>query len=157
MKFTFVRKILTFLDQHQRYQSILLIFSMFLASLAELFGLGMVLLIINSFLGINNNIELGFLGTFLNDYFGSQNSYNDLYSILFLFFLVFTLKYFLLVFVAWTESDFVAEFREKISYKLYNNFLNRELSYLLKKNSAEYLRKFTEEINNCVHFYHCII
>ena len=93
MKFTFVRKILTFLDQHQRYQSILLIFSMLLASLAELFGLGMVLLIINSFLGINNNIELGFLGTFLNDYFGSQNSYNDLYSILFLLFLVFTLKY----------------------------------------------------------------
>ena len=115
MKFTFVRKILTFLDQHQRYQSILLIFSMLLASLAELFGLGMVLLIINSFLGINNNIELGFLGTFLNDYFGSQNSYNDLYSILFLFFLVFTLKYFLLVFVAWTESDFVAKFREKIN------------------------------------------
>jgi len=136
MKFTFVRKILTFLDQHQRYQSILLIFSMLLASLAELFGLGMVLLIINSFLGINNNIELGFLGTFLNDYFGSQNSYNDLYSILFLFFLVFTLKYFLLVFVSWTESDFVAKFREKISYKLYNNFLNRELSNILKKNSS---------------------
>ena len=157
MKFTFVRKILTFLDQHQRYQSILLIFSMLLASLAELFGLGMVLLIINSFLGINNNIELGFLGTFLNDYFGSQNSYNDLYSILFLFFLVFTLKYFLLVFVAWTESDFVAKFREKISYKLYNNFLNRESSNLLKKNSAEYLRNFTEEISNCVLFYHCII
>ena len=132
MKFTFVREILTFLDQHQRYQLILLIFSMLLASLAELFGLGMVLLIINSFLGINNNIELGFLGTFLNDYFGSQNSYNDLYSILFLFFLVFTLKYFLLVFVAWTESDFVAKFREKISYKLYNNFLNRELSNFLK-------------------------
>ena len=157
MKFTFVRKILTFLDQHQRYQSILLIFSMLLASLAELFGLGMVLLIINSFLGINNNIELGFLGTFLNDYFGSQNSYNDLYSILFLFFLVFTLKFFLFVFVAWTESDFVAEFREKISYKLYNNFLNRELSNLLKKNSAEYLRNFTEEISNCVLFYHSII
>ena len=130
---------------------------MLLASLAELFGLGMVLLIINSFLGINNNIELGFLGTFLNDYFGSQNSYNDLYSILFLFFLVFTLKYFLLVFVAWTESDFVAKFREKISYKLYNNFLNRELSNLLKKNSAQYLANFTEEIGNCVLFYHCII
>ena len=44
------------------------------------------------------------------------------------------------------ESDFLAKFREKISNKLYNNFLKRDVGNLLKKNSAEYIRNFTEEI-----------
>ena len=125
--------------------------------LAELFGLGMIILVVNLFLEINNNIQLVFVGTFLNDYFADKDTSSGFYSILFLFFVAFTIKYFILLFVSWTESDFVAKFSEKISYKLYDNFLNRDSSNLLRKNSAEYLRNFTEEISNSVLFYHSII
>tara|TARA_B100000787_G_scaffold164403_1_gene147050 strand:- start:629 stop:2080 length:1452 start_codon:yes stop_codon:yes gene_type:complete len=44
------------------------------------------------------------------------------------------------------EADFLTKFREKMSNKLYHNFLNRDAASLLKKNSAEYIRNFTEEI-----------
>ena len=157
MSLNFIKKILSFLDKQQKFQSAILIFSMFVASLAELFGLGMIILIVNFFLGINNNIQLGFVGTFLNDYFADKDTSSGLYSILFLFFVAFTIKFFILLFVSWTESDFVAKFREKISYRLYDNFLNRDSSNLLRKNSAEYLRNFTEEMNSSVLFYHSII
>ena len=50
------------------------------------------------------------------------------------------------MFVSWIQSDFLSRFREKISNKLYHNFLNRHVKNLLKKNSAEYIRNFTEEI-----------
>ena len=40
----------------------------------------------------------------------------------------------------------MARFRENVSNKLFYNFLNRDVVNLLKKNSAEYIRNFTEEI-----------
>ena len=50
------------------------------------------------------------------------------------------------------ESDFLASFREKISNRLYFNFLNRDVRVLLRKNSAEYIRNFTEEIPQSIVF-----
>ena len=40
---------------------------------------------------------------------------------------------------------------------MFKNFLNRDTSNLLKKNSAEYLRNFTDEINQSVTFYYSMI
>ncbi len=48
-------------------------------------------------------------------------------------------------------------FRERISFRMFKNFLNRDTSNLLKKNSAEYLRNFTDEINQSVTFYYSMI
>ena len=60
----------------------------------------------------------------MNDYFVGKDTSSGLYSILFLFFVAFTIKFFILLFVSWTEADFIAKFTEKISYRLYDNFLN---------------------------------
>jgi ABC-type multidrug transport system fused ATPase/permease subunit len=62
-----------------------------------------------------------------------------------------------LILVVLLESSFIAKFRERISFKMFKNFLNRDSSALLKKNSAEYLRNFTEEINQNVLFYHSLV
>ena len=49
-----MRKILDLLDTRLKYQSIFLMFLMTIASLLELLGLGLVIVIINSFLGLDD-------------------------------------------------------------------------------------------------------
>ena len=137
-----MNKILNLFDYHQKLKFIILIFFMIIASFLELIGLGMVLLILNSFLGLaNTSFEI------INDYikilFKTEVNFE---LILFCVFIIFTIKLLILVFVSWMETGFMARFRENVSNKLFYNFLNRDVVNLLKKNSAEYIRNFTEEI-----------
>ena len=115
---------------------------MFVASLLELLGLGFVIIILNSFLGLENSF-LEIINTYTRYFFKTNLNFEQ---IIFFIFILFTIKLIILIFVAWLQSDFLAKFREKISNKLYHNFLNRNVKNLLKKNSAEYIRNFTEEI-----------
>ena len=129
-------------DYSQKLKFIILIFFMIIASFLELMGLGMVILILNSFLGLTSNY-LEILNDYLKIFFKIDGNFE---IILFFVFVIFTIKFLILVFVSWMEADFLTKFREKISNKLYYNFLNRDAASLLKKNSAEYIRNFTEEI-----------
>ncbi len=137
-----MNKILNLFDYNQKLKFLILIFFMIIASFLELIGLGMVLLILNSFLGLaNSSFEI------INDYikllFKTEVNFE---LILFCVFIIFTIKLLILVFVSWMETGFMARFRESVSNKLFYNFLNRDVVNLLKKNSAEYIRNFTEEI-----------
>ncbi len=137
-----MNKILNLFDYNQKLKFLILIFFMIIASFLELIGLGMVLLILNSFLGLaNTSFEI------INDYikllFKTEVNFE---LILFCVFIIFTIKLLILVFVSWMETGFMARFRENVSNKLFYNFLNRDVVNLLKKNSAEYIRNFTEEI-----------
>jgi ATP-binding cassette subfamily B protein len=115
---------------------------MFIASFLELAGLGFVILILNSFLGLDNSF-LEVIDSYTNYFFETNFQFEQ---IIFFTFILFTFKLLILIFVSWIQSDFLAQFREQISNKLYHNFLNRDVRNLLKKNSAEYIRNFTEEI-----------
>lgn len=137
-----MNKIIKLFDHSFKLKFLLLIFFMFVASLLELLGLGFVIIILNSFLGLENSF-LEVINTYTR-YFFKTNLNSE--QIIFFIFVLFTIKLIILIFVAWLQSDFLAKFREKISNKLYHNFLNRNVKNLLKKNSAEYIRNFTEEI-----------
>ena len=135
-------KFINLFDPGQKLKFIILIFFMIIASFLELLGLGMVILILNSFLGLAN----GYF-KILNDYINYFFKLDANFQIILLFiFTLFTIKFLILVIVSWLESDFLSKFREKISNKFYNNFLNRDVVNLLSKNSAEYIRNFTDEI-----------
>ena len=138
-----MNRITNLFDYSQKLQFIILIFFMIIASFLELIGLGMVILILNSFLGLTNSY-FEILNDYLKFFFKTDLNFE---IILFFIFLIFTIKFLILVFVSWMETDFLTKFREKMSNKLYHNFLNRDATSLLKKNSAEYIRNFTEEIN----------
>ena len=150
MKSLKINRILSFLDKDQKRSGIFLILLMFIASIAELFGLGMVILMINSFLDLKNSLDFP-----LANYI--ESNINSINSLLILFLIIFTFKFLIMILVAFSESNFMATFRERISYKMFKNFLNRDATNLLKKNSAEYLRNFTEEINQSNTFYYSLI
>ena len=105
-----MQKALSLLNKNQISKGYQLIFLMFVASIIEIFGLGMVLLIINSLLNINSD---NIFQNYLINYFevDSKGSY---FKIIFIFLTVsFTLKFFILVFTSWKESLFLADIRKK--------------------------------------------
>ncbi len=143
-----MNRIINLFDHNLKLKFLFLIFFMLIASFLELLGLSFVILILNSFLGL----DPGFLEV-INNYTKSFFQINlEFKQFILIVITLFTLKLLVLVFVAWLESDFLAEFREKISNNLYYNFLNRDVKNLLSKNSAEYIRNFTEEILTSIAF-----
>jgi ATP-binding cassette, subfamily B, bacterial PglK len=143
-----MNKIINLFDYNLKLKFLLLIFFMIIASFLELMGLGLVILILNSFLGLNSSF-LEIINNYTKHFLESEINFEQ---IIYLVFILFTSKLFILIFVAWIESDFIASFREKISNKLFKNFLNRDVKKLLSKNSAEYIRNFTEEIPQSIVF-----
>ncbi len=138
-----MNKIFNLFDYELKIKIFYLIFFMVLASFLELMGLGLVILILNSFLGLDDNFT-----RIINDYTQHYFKINlDSEQIISFIFILFTFKLLVLILVSWKETSFYAKFRENISNKLYHNFLNRNVKNLLRKNSAEYIRNFTEEIN----------
>ena len=143
-----MNKIFNLFDYNLKLKFLFLILFMLIASFLELLGLGFVILILNSFLGLDSGF-LEFINNYTKSFFQISLEFSQFILIVII---LFTLKLLVLVFVAWLESDFLAHFREKISNNLYYNFLNRDVKNLLRKNSAEYIRNFTEEILASVRF-----
>ena len=143
-----MNKIINLLGYELKLKFLVLIFFMVIASFLELLGLGFVILILNSFLGLDNSF-IDNLNNYTNNFFHVEI---DFQKIILIIISLFTFKFLILTYVAWIQSDFLARFREKISNKLYHNFLNRDVKNLLSKNSAEYIRNFTEEILSSIQF-----
>ena len=143
-----MKKLINLFDGNQKFQFLILVIFMIIASFLELLGLGIVLVILNMFLGLNDNY-LKIFNDFSSYFFNIEMNFE---FILIFILVVFSIKLLLLVYSSWIEANFLAVFREKISNKLYHNFLNRDILKILKKNSAEYLRNFTEEITLSVTF-----
>ena len=146
-----MRRLLNLFDKKLKYQAMSLLVLMVIASFLELIGIGLVILVLNSFLGITET-HTTFINTFLN-FFSIQENSQNINNILIFITIIFTIKLLILIFVSYKENSFYAIFREKISNKMYNNFLRRDVISLFKKNSASYLRNFTEELNFCILFF----
>ena len=97
--------IFVFLNKEQKINTILLIFLMLIASLIELFSLGTIIVIINTFLEIGKsaNLQGGFFENFLKDFSKSFS----LESIIFLLLLAFFTKFFLAL---CHESSFIRNY-----------------------------------------------
>jgi ABC-type multidrug transport system fused ATPase/permease subunit len=117
---------------------------MFIASLLELASLGLIIPIAGLFLetpGISNNIVIEKFSNFLSVPYGNLILY------LLLFFLIFYIvKIFYLVFVSWYEQKFLASFAEKLSSKIFFNYISQNFSFFVTRNSSEFLRNLTTEI-----------
>ena len=146
-----IKKIISLLSSTQKKSAILLVFMMFISSLLEVIGLGLIIVIMDFLLGSvdsNNFFIIKIIGNYLPD------NANSILIILSIFFVVFFFKIVLLIYLSWFESNFVAKFKERLSNTLFDNFLKRQAYQILKKNSSEYLRNFTTEIDLIGVFYY---
>lgn len=151
-----INNIFFLLDQKQKNKSFSLILLMIISSIAELLGLGLLIIILNFFLNINSELQ----SNFILSYFGDLNflkNYLEISHIVVFLLIIFTLKILIMIYVSWSEVNFITEFKEILSNKLFNNFLNRDSFQVLKNNSSEYLRNFTYEIDLTTLFINSII
>ena len=127
---------------------------MLIASLIELFSLGSIIVILNTFLemGKSANLQGGFLENLLKDF--SKSFFLE--SIIVILLLAFTIRFLVLIFASWMQSKFIADLRETLTLNLYKNFLRDPIN-IFKKNSSEYIRNFNDEVTNVVIFYRSII
>jgi len=137
-------KLFYFFDYDQKRNGLILVALMFVASLLELVSLGLILPIAGLFLetpNIQNNIFIK------NFSYLFDIPHGNLILYLLLFFLIFyIIKILFLVFVNWSEQKFLTSFAEKTSSKFFLNYISQSFSFFAKRNSAEFLRNLTTEI-----------
>lgn len=146
------RKVLLLLSPLQKVKASVLAFLMFFSSIMEVFNLGLLIVIMNFFLESEDKNENSLIYGFLNNFVKDKE--NPLLLILLVFFTIFFLKIILLIYLSWLEAGFIARFKERLSNILFKNFLSRNVYKILKKNSSEYLRNFTTEIDLTTIFYY---
>jgi ATP-binding cassette subfamily C protein len=151
-----INNIFFLLDQKQKNKSFSLVLLMIVSSIAELLGLGLLIVILNFFLNINSELQSNFILSHFSDLDFLKN-YLGISSIVIFLLIIFTLKILIMIYVSWSEVNFITEFKEILSNKLFNNFLNRDSFQVLKNNSSEYLRNFTYEIDLTTLFINSII
>ena len=146
------RKVLLLLSPLQKVKASVLAFLMFFSSIMEVFNLGLLIVIMNFFLESEDKNENSLIYGFLNNFVSDKE--NSLLLILLIFFTIFFLKIILLIYLSWLEAGFIARFKERLSNNIFKNFLSRNVHQVLKKNSSEYLRNFTTEIDLTTRFYY---
>ena len=146
------RKVLLLLSPLQKVKASVLAFLMFFSSIMEVFNLGLLIVIMNFFLESEDKNENSLIYGFLNNFVSDKE--NSLLLILLVFFTIFFLKIILLIYLSWLEAGFIARFKERLSNNIFKNFLSRNVHQVLKKNSSEYLRNFTTEIDMTTTFYY---
>ena len=116
-----------------------------LTSIIELFGMSIIIPIVYTL--TSDEFYSEFM-KFLNVYDINNFTKNEILQIsLILFALIFLIKNVLLGIFYWFEGKFIFSVSEKISSKIFKQFLNKDFSYHLKENSANLMSKINIELN----------
>ncbi len=122
--------------------SLLLIVGMFF----EVFGLGIIIPLITVILDpelVNNSYHISTIKNFFGDITHEQFLLISLLSII----VVYLVKTFFLIFLAFRQNSFLSKLYAQLSVKLFNHYLNQNYSFHLKKNSASLIKNIQVEVN----------
>lgn len=131
-----------FFNAKQKVNFCLLILLMLISSLLEILGISFIIPLIGNLLG-DQNLPNSYFSTFF-DKFNFLNLIS-IYNLLFLFLLIFVFKFFFLLYFYYYETRFIYGFKERISSKLFFNYLNKDYQ-IIKKNSSVLLNNILNEV-----------
>ena len=150
-----IKKILYPLSQEEYKKIIILLFLTVLSSFAELISIGLILPILNIFVGNDLNSFSKYIDVFNIDL---QNTNKFLVIILIIFGFIHLIKFFLNKTLINLQNNFSHKLYLKISKKLFYDYLNQDFSFYLNKNSADLTRNIITE-GNLFSFgvvFHCV-
>ena len=129
-----------FFDSNQKISFYFLLCLMLFSSILEIIGISLIVPLISTFFGSSSikNIYLSELINFFN--------YTTIYNLLIIFGLVFFLKFLFMIYFYSYQNKFIYKFKEKLSNKLFYNYLNKNYS-TLRKNSAILLSNIINEVD----------
>lgn len=130
-------------------RGIISLFSLMLIStLLEMLSLGLIFpltgIIINDAGTLNNQLITNLL------IFFNVSKENIIFLFAVLFIGCYIIKISVLTYYHWFESKFVFSFKQLISYRLFSNYLSQSYSFFFNRNSSEFLRNITSEVDHLI-------
>ncbi|MDA8658134.1 ABC transporter ATP-binding protein/permease [Flavobacteriaceae bacterium] len=144
-------KILTLLKGEQKRSIIYLFVLLLVGMVFEILGIGMLLPIMTAITKPENLMNLELIDRILKSI---DINTTDQFIALSLFLLValYTIKSFFLLYLSFFQNSFIANLISRLSNDLFENYLNRDYLYHVKKNSSELIKNFQVEINGFSHY-----
>jgi len=138
-----IKKFIYFFNKNQKRSLIFLFISMFAATILEMVGLGFIFSIVGALnpSNIQNNLFLNKLSNF----FALEESEVLIY-LLAIFLIFYIIKILFLTFYAWFESSFLYSYKEYLSSRVFNEYLNQNFSYFYNRDSSEFTRNLITEV-----------
>ena len=127
-----MNKIFYILDKKQKISAIFLFFFGLIALIFELIGLGLIIPLIYSIIDQKFFITYPQFN-FINILFGYPEKAELISYFLGLIIIIYLIKNLFLTFLQWYEIKFLNNTRENISFKLFDIFLKRILTFILKQ------------------------
>ena len=134
-------KLFYFFDKKRKKNLFLLMFCMFIASIFELIGLSLIFPISGLALDSSNTQSNFFINNLTSFFEISQEQVLN-YALL-LFFLFYFVKIFFLIWYMWFENKFIYSFKENLSSRLFEKYINQNFNFFHGRNSSEFLRNIT--------------
>jgi ABC-type multidrug transport system fused ATPase/permease subunit len=141
-----INRILSLLNLKQKKEFFLIIFLIILATIIEIFSLGIAYNLIKVFI----NGSLDNLNTYLVDalYYINVIEINHVIKNLTIFLLlIYLFKFFYLILFFKKQNYFVFKLRSSISDTLLKKYFNQDYIFFVRKNSSELIRNIKEEVN----------
>ena len=139
-KFFFSSKILEILPHEVKKKLVYFSLFLFFASLLELFGLSLIIPIVNNILNLNTSFEFFYNFKFFESILSST------VLLISLFFSFLLLKNVILIFIHSKTYKFLFKTEEKISNTILNNYLQKNYNFFVNQNSSKLINNLTLEI-----------
>tara|TARA_B100000029_G_scaffold83920_2_gene74702 strand:- start:5023 stop:6750 length:1728 start_codon:yes stop_codon:yes gene_type:complete len=140
----YLSKIPTVLEKEEINKSIIIFILTLICSVTELIGIGLIIPIIQIFIGSQAQFHLTFIPEYLR-----TSAENLLIFTLLCFLLINIIKFFLNKMLIKKQNSFCHNLNAKITKKLFKLYLNQDYSFFVNKSSSELIRNLVHE---CVLF-----
>ena len=142
-----IKKFLYFFNKYQKKSLLILLGLMFIATVLEIVGLGLIFSIVGAL--SSSNAASSLFTDKLSVFF--ELGKTEIFSFLLLIFLLFyIIKTIFLSFYNWFEGNFLYSYKENLSSKLFKDYLNQDLNFFYNRNSSEFIRNLITEADQFV-------
>jgi len=147
----YIKKVWFILSPSYKKKSIFLFFLILTSTILEVMGIGLIIPAILFLLEDDVLTKYPFLYGVVNFFYDQPNKIQLVQFSLFCLIGIYFIKNAFLVFFSYFESKFAWGVKADISKKLFERYINEELSFYYKKNSAYLLNNIVKETAVCFH------
>jgi len=144
-------KILKLLNGKQKKSIFYLLVLLLVGMVFEILGIGVLLPIMTAITEPESLMKFELIDRVLK-LFNINTTDQFIAFSLFLLVALYTLKSFFLLYLSFFQNRFIANLISSLSNDLFENYLNRDYLYHVKKNSSELIKNFQVEINGFSHY-----
>tara|TARA_B110000438_G_C15815622_1_gene651830 strand:+ start:1598 stop:3325 length:1728 start_codon:yes stop_codon:yes gene_type:complete len=137
-----IKKLLYFFNKNQKKSLLILFIFMVITTILEITSLGLIFSIVGSLGDANTKSSLF---TDKISAFFELDKIEIFSSLLIIFIFFYLIKIVFLLFYNWFEGSFLYSYKEYLSSKLFQKYLNQDFNFFYNRNSSEFIRNVITE------------